>query len=217
MTPLRVVVTDDHALVRAGIRALLDRMPEVEVVAEGGTGEEALALVEALEPDVLLIDVALPGLSGLEVAARVRATHPRVKVIVLSIHDNEEYVMQALSAGAVGYLLKDAAASQLDLALAAVARNETYLSPAISRRVIDEYVSRVGGREPSSEGLTPRQREVVRFIAQGKSVKEIAFLLDLSVKTVETHRAQAMERLGIHDVAGLVRYAMRTGLIPPIP
>ena len=214
MTPLRILLADDHTLVRAGIRALLAQMPDIEVVGEAGDGREALALVKALRPDVLLMDIAMTGMSGLEAAAQVKKECPGVKVIILSMHANEEYVMQALLVGAVGYLLKDAASVELELALKAAVAGQTYLSPAISRQVIENYVTRVGGIVPP-DPLTARQREILQLVAEGRSTKEIAFALEISVKTVETHRAQIMERLDIHDVPGLVKYAMRTGLIPP--
>lgn len=217
MKPLRVVLADDHALVRAGIRSLLERMPGVEVVGEADNGLDALALIGAHQPDLALIDIAMRGLNGLEVAARVARDWPEVRVIILSMHANEEYVAQALRAGAVGYLLKDSAAVELDLALDAASRGETYLSPAISRTVISGYLARhPGAGRGMASPLTPRQREILTLVAEGKSTKEIAHGLKLSVKTVETHRAQLMERLSIHDVAGLVKYALHMGLIPPV-
>ena len=214
MAPLRVLLVDDHALVRAGMRSLLQDLPDVEVVAEAGDGAEALAAAERERPDVVLMDIAMKGMNGLEAAARLREGLPGVKVIILSMHTSEEYVLLALRAGAAAYLIKDSATSELELALKCVMRGETYLSPAISRQVVDGYVQRVGA-SAGPEPLTPRQREVLKRIAEGRSTKEIAFELSLSVKTVETHRAQIMERLGIRDVAGLVRYAMRAGLVPP--
>ena len=214
MAALRVLLVDDHALVRAGMRSLLQDLPEVEVVAEAGDGAEALAAAERERPDVVLMDIAMKGMNGLEAAAHLRERLPGVKVIILSMHTSEEYVLLALRAGAAAYLIKDSATSELELALKSVMRGETYLSPAISRQVVDGYVQRVGvGAGP--DPLTPRQREVLKRIAEGRSTKEIAFDLNLSVKTVETHRAQIMERLGIRDVAGLVRYAMRAGIVPP--
>ncbi|HZQ73004.1 MAG TPA: response regulator transcription factor [Burkholderiales bacterium] len=211
---IRVLLVDDHALVRAGIRSLLGGMKDVEVVGEAAGGEEALALAETARPHVVLMDIAMKGLSGLEAAARLRARHPEMRVVILSMHSGEEYVMQALRAGVAGFLLKDAATGELELALRSVIRGESWFSPAVSRQVVEGYVQRVGG-EPPGEVLTARQREVLRLMAAGKSTKEIAYALGLSVKTVETHRAQLMERLGIRDVAGLVRYALRTGLVPP--
>jgi DNA-binding NarL/FixJ family response regulator len=213
-SPIRVVLADDHALVRAGIRSLLGAMQDVQVVGEAASGEEALQLAERERPDVILMDIAMKGITGLEAAARVRERQPEVRVVILSMHSGEEYVLQALRAGAAGYLLKDAATGELELALRSVMRGESWLSPAVSRQVVAGYAQHLGG-EVGPDVLTARQREVLKLVAAGKSTKEIAFLLNLSVKTVETHRAQIMDRLGIRDVAGLVRYALRTGLVPP--
>jgi DNA-binding NarL/FixJ family response regulator len=212
MASLRVLLVDDHALVRAGIRSLLRDIEGIEVVGEAADGAEALAIAGRERPDAVLLDLAMKGMGGLETAARFRELHPGVKVLILSMHASEEYVLQALRAGVVAYLIKDSATAELELALRSVMRGETYLSPAISRQVVEGYVQRVGAAE---DPLTPRQREVLKRMAEGRSTKEIAFDLGLSAKTVETHRAQIMERLGIRDVAGLVRYAMRTGLVPP--
>jgi DNA-binding NarL/FixJ family response regulator len=215
MKPLRILLADDHALVRAGIRALLERMPGMEVVGEASDGREALALLEALQPDILLIDIAMPGLNGLETAARVADEFPQIKLIILSMYANEENVVQALRAGAAGYLLKDSATIELERAIEAVGRGETYLSSPVSHTVIDGYLDRVSASGATeAHSLTPRQLEVLKHLAEGQSAKQIAFALNLSAKTVETHRAQLMERLGIHDVPGLVKYAMRIGLIP---
>lgn len=215
MKTARVLLADDHALVRAGIRSLLERMTGIEVVAEASDGREALELAKKQLPNLMLLDIAMAGLNGLEALARATKEFSAVKVIILSMHANEEYVLQALRTGARGYLLKDAAVAELELALRAVNRGEIYLSPRISKRVIDSYLERLENERPLREELTLRQREIVQLIAEGKSTKEIAFLLKVSIKTVEAHRAQLMERLGIHDVAGLVRYAMRVGLVPP--
>jgi DNA-binding NarL/FixJ family response regulator len=211
----RVLLVDDHALVRAGIRLLLEKMAGIEVVAELGDGREALEVIKKQQPDLVLLDIALPELNGLETLARITKEVSGVKVIILSMHVNEEYVMRALRTGAFGYLVKDAAAAELEVAVRAVARGDTYLSPRISKGVIGNYLERLGGERSSQEELTPRQREILQLIAEGKSTKEIAFLLNVSVKTVEAHRALLMGRLGIYDVVGLVRYAMRTGLVPP--
>lgn len=213
MKRIRVLLADDHTLVRAGFRSLLETIPDVEVVGEAADGHEALDLAAEHRPDVVVLDVALPGLNGLEVAERLGRTQASTRALMLSMHANEEYVHRALAAGAAGYLLKDADRSELDLALRAVARGEVYLSPAISKRVVGDYLE---GRVPddgSIERLTPRQREVLQLIAEGHSTKDIAQRLGLSVKTIETHRAQLMDRLDIHDVAGLVRYAIRRGII----
>jgi DNA-binding NarL/FixJ family response regulator len=223
MKPTRVLLAEDHALVRAGIRALLQNLTGIEVVAEAGDGREALRLIKTYQPDLVLMDIAMAGLNGLEATARVTKEFPGVRVIVLSMHSTEEYVAQALRAGAAGYLLKDAAATELELAVTAVARGETYLSPAVSKHVIASYLRRAGGADAGGDEetpspvalLTPRQREILQLIAEGHSTKEIAATLHLSVKTVETHRMQLMGRLDVHDVAGLVRYAIRIGLVMP--
>jgi len=209
---VRVLLADDHALVRAGIRALLEGLDGVGVVAEAGNGAEVLDLAREHRPDVVLLDISMPGMSGLDASAQLRRELPEVRVVMLSMHANEEYVLQALRAGAVGYLLKDSATAELEIALKAVMQGETYLSPPISRQVVDGYVQRVGAEQPGPDILTPRQRQVLQLIAEGRSTKEIAYHLDLSVKTVETHRAQLMERLQIRDIAGLVKYAIRSGL-----
>jgi DNA-binding NarL/FixJ family response regulator len=209
---MRVLVADDHTLVRAGLIALIAKLPDMEVVAEAADGREALRLVRDLQPDLVLMDIAMPGLNGLESAERIHGIHPKTKIIILSMHSNEEYVAQALKAGASGYLLKDAATAELEMALKSVAMGQFYLSPAISRQVVDNLLH---GGPSGLDVLTPRQREILQLIAEGKSTREIAETLHLSVKTVETHRAQLMDRLDIHETAGLVRYAMRKGLIPP--
>jgi len=217
VTLIRVVLADDHTLVRAGIRALLEKLPDVHVVAEASDGREAVHLVTTTQPDVVLMDIAMPGLNGLEATRRLVKEFPAIRVLILSMHKNEEYVWQALRAGAVGYLLKDADLAELALAITAVTRGETYLSPPISKHVIREYVQRVGGEETGLEQLTPRQREILQLIAEGHTTKMIAQRLGLSVKTVETHRVQMMERLDIHEIAGLVRYAIRMGVVLPDP
>ncbi len=206
-------MADDHTLVRAGIRSLAERVSGVEVVGEAANGRDALELIKAHRPNIVLMDIAMAGLNGLEAAARVIKDFPGVKVIILSMHANNEYVVQALRSGASGYLLKDAATTELDIAIQAVSRGETYLSPAISKRVVESYLKGGAPQADPLSHLTSRQREILQLIAEGKSTKEIAFLLNLSVKTVETHRTQLMARLDIHDVPGLVRYAMRMGLV----
>jgi len=211
---IRILLADDHALLRAGIRALLEDLPGVAVVAEAADGREALALVEAHRPDLLLADIAMPGLGGLEVTARVAEDYPEIGVVILSMYRDGEYVRKAVKAGARGYLLKDSAIPELELAIRAVARGETYLSPPVSTQVVADY--RRLAYETALEGpLTPRQREILRLIAEGKTTKSIARSLNISVKTVETHRTQLMDRLDIHDVAGLVRHAIRVGLVTP--
>jgi DNA-binding NarL/FixJ family response regulator len=213
MNLTRVLLADDHALVRAGIRALLEKIPRVEVVGEAGTGREALELVRSTLPNIVLMDIAMTELGGLEALPRITKDFPSVKVIILSAHASEEYVIRALREGASGYMLKDAATTELELAINSVIQGKIYLSPSISRTVIDDYLQRVGGAVSPLEQLTSRQREILQLIAEGKNVKEIAADLDVSIKTVESHRLQLMDRLNIHDVPGLVRYAIRNGLV----
>ncbi|HLJ92535.1 MAG TPA: response regulator transcription factor [Gemmataceae bacterium] len=213
MRSIRVLLADDHALVRAGFRALLNTLPGIEVIAEAADGREALSLVKTHLPDVVLMDISMAGLNGLEAAVRITKEFPNVRVLILSAHADEDYVKQALRAGAAGYLIKDAGFSELELAVQAVARGETYLSPAISRHLVADFI-RHAGQEPSPlELLTPRQREILQLIGEGHTTKEIARMLHVSPKTVETHRTQLMERLDIHDIAGLVRYAIRAGVL----
>jgi DNA-binding NarL/FixJ family response regulator len=215
MPNIRVLLADDHTLVRAGMRSLLKDIAGVDVVSEAANGREAIELVEKHQPDVVLMDIAMSGLNGLEAAERIIKSHPQCKVIILSMHSTDEYVAKALRIGVVGYLIKDAATSELEIALRAVARGEKYLSPAISTHLIDQYKGLAPGGESGLETLTPRQREILQLVAEGRTTKEIAAILNISLKTVETHRTQLMERLNIHDIAGLVRHAIRTGLISP--
>lgn len=222
MTPIRVLLADDHTLVRAGLRSLLQTLQGIQVVAEAEDGREALRLIETHQPDVVLMDIAMKGMSGLEAATRVSKEFPKVRVIVLSMHASEEYILQALRAGAAGYLLKDSGTTELEIAIRAVAGGETYLTPVVSKSVVQDYLRRVGGEVSKSvsetspyEKLTPRQREILQLIAEGHTTQGMARILNISIKTVETHRAQLMERLDIHDIAGLVRYAIRIGLVRP--
>jgi DNA-binding NarL/FixJ family response regulator len=213
--PIRVLLADDHTLVRAGIRGLLEGLPGVEVVGEAGDGPEAMSKADGLRPDIVLLDVGMPGLNGLEVAGRIAALDAGIRVVILSMHTSEEYVLRALRAGCAGYLVKGSAVSELEIAVRAVVRGETYLSPVVSKRVVEDYVNRTGGAADPLDALTPRQREILQLVAEGNTSKDIARLLGLAFKTVETHRGQIMERLGVHDVAGLVRFAVRVGLVTP--
>ena len=213
MSTIRVLLADDHTLVRAGLRKLLESIPDICVVGEADDGLALLAQAEQLQPHLVLMDIAMPRLNGLESTARLTKSWPHIRVLILSMHQNEEYVRQALRNGACAYLLKDCAPLELELALEAVLRGETYLSPAVSKGVVSDYVQRLRVEEQPGARLTPRQREVLQLIAEGQSTKEIARRLDLSVKTVESHRSGLMKQLDIHEVAGLVRYAMHIGLV----
>ncbi len=214
-TTLRLVLADDHPLVRAGIRAELEKLPGVQVVGEASNGREALELVRAHQPDVVFIDISMPGLNGLEAVARITAEFPDVRVIILSMHENEEYVWRALKAGAVGYLLKKAATAELETALLRVREGEIYLSRDISHRLQKKpLLPALTAANRPLDKLTGRQREILQLIAEGQNTKEIADILKLSSKTVEYHRLKLMETLEIHDVPGLVRFALRSGVIP---
>jgi DNA-binding NarL/FixJ family response regulator len=210
--PIRVLIADDHRLVRAGIRALLERLPGISVVAEANDGREVLRLVRQHKPHLVLMDIAMPALNGLEATRRVAKRFPEVRVIILSTYGDEEHVCQALHAGAAGYLLKGADLEELELAIRSVAQGETYLSPPVSKPVIMEYLRRTNADLSPRERLSPRQAEILQLIAEGNTAKQIALELNISVKTVETHRTVLMKRLGVKDLAGLIRYAVKIGL-----
>jgi DNA-binding NarL/FixJ family response regulator len=211
---IRVVVVDDHELVRAGVVMLLGAMPNVEVVGQASDAPSLLALVKTVAADLVLLDIAMPGLNGLELMPELMAVLPQVKVIILSMHKDKQYVRKALSLGAQGYLLKDAAPAELGNAIAAVMRGENYLSPVVSQSALSDYVQHLRSETKADPTLTPRQIEILRLIAMGQSSKEIANSLNLSVKTVDSHRTNLMQLLGIHEITGLVRYALRNGLLP---
>lgn len=213
MKRIRVLLADDHKLVRAGIRSLLERLPGMEVVAEASDGSEVLQLVEEHHPQIVLMDLAMPEVNGLEATKRLTQMFPKVRVIILSIYSDEEHVYQSLRAGAAGYLMKGAATEELELAIRSVARGETYLSPPVSKPVIMEYIRRTNVGLSPREGLSPRQTQILKLIAEGQTTKQIALSLAISVKTVETHRSALMKRIGVRDVAGLVRYAVKVGLV----
>ena len=213
--PVRVILADDHTLVRAGIRALLEKLPGVEVMGEAGDGREVLNLVKLHRPDLVLMDISMPGLNGLEAAARMAKEFPEVRVIILSMHNNEEYYWRALKAGAAGYLLKKAATVELETALQRVAHGEIYLSREISARLIKKLPAHgIANRKSPFEQLTGRQREILQLIAEGQNTKEIGQILKVSPKTVEYHRLKLMDCLNVHDIPGLVRFALRVGLLP---
>lgn len=220
MKPIRMLLADDHTLVRDGIRLILEQMSGIVVVGEANTGREVLQLLKTTHPDVVLMDIRIPDLNGLEVTASITRDFPRVRVVVLSIHANELYVRQAVRAGAAGYLLKDVTKTELELAIKAVARGETYLSSAITQYVVADYRRGLRGKpgkgasDPSLDVvLTTRECEILQLIAEGYTTKDIAARLYLSPKAVEARRARLMERLDIHTLAGLIRYAIRLGLV----
>jgi DNA-binding NarL/FixJ family response regulator len=213
MKKIRVLLADDHKLVRAGIRSLLERLPEMEVVAEASDGGEALQLVEKYDPQIVLMDLAMPELNGLEATRHLTTKFPKVRVIILSIYSDEEHVYQSLRAGAAGYLMKGAATEELEFAIRSVARGETYLSPPVSKPVIMEYIRRTNVGLSLRDGLSPRQTQILKLIAEGQTTKQVALNLAISVKTVESHRSALMKRIGVRDVAGLVRYAVKVGLV----
>src|SRR5262245_11141385 len=212
MKAIRTLIADDHALVRAGIRALVEKIKGVTVVAEAGKGSEAKDLITELKPDLVLLDITMPEGNGFDVLTHVQQNFPETRIIVLTVHEAGEYAIRALREGAAGFLPKSAASTELEQAIQTVVRGETYISPETSRKTLLEYGKGATKRDLLAT-LSPRQREVLRLIAEGRTTKQIAQVLEISVKTVETHRAQLMERLGIHDVAGLVRYAIIVGLI----
>lgn len=210
MEKIRILLADDQLLVRAGIRALLESQPQHEVVAECENGQQAVEQIRSLQPDVAVLDIAMPGISGIEAAQQVRSFDGEIKILILSGIERQEVVDQALAAGVNGYMLKDFALAELQLALSTVMKNGRFLSPKIQERLITRMLD---GESGNAVSLTPRQTEILRLVASGKSTKEVARDLAISPKTVEFHRAQLMEKIGVHDVTGLTRYAMQNGLI----
>jgi len=210
----RVLLADDHPIVRAGIRVELERLPKVQIVGEASDGRQALEMAGALKPDIVFMDISMPGLNGLEATARMTKDFPQVRVVILSRHENEEYYWQALRSGACGYLLKKAAIAELAPALQRVLDGEIYLSREISARLRNKLpLQKVAHAKNPLEELTGRQREILQLIAEGQTTKAIALVLKVSPKTVEYHRAKLMQRLSIFDIPGLVRFAVRSGLV----
>jgi two-component system, NarL family, response regulator NreC len=210
MKRIRILLADDHAVVRQGFKMILGAQPDMEIVGEAGNGREAVDLAEQLKPDIVVMDVAMPELNGIEATRRVTAAVPHTRVIALSMHKDSVYVREVLRAGARGYLLKDSGAGDLVSAVRAVARGEGYLSPAVSNAVLDDYRRHVTN---PIDLLTTREREVLQMLAEGKTNKEIAGILNLSVYTVDAHRGRIMEKLNLHSINELVRFAVRNGLI----
>jgi len=212
---IRVLLADDHTIVRQGVRLCLEAMGDIEVVAEAEDGQVAVSLATQLRPDVAVVDLTMPRLNGVEAIRQIKRDVPSVEVVVLSVHDSEAYVVQALRAGAAGYVLKRNAATELAAAIRAAHDGQAYLHPSIARRVIDDYLSRIHAAEDSEpyDRLTPREREVLQLAAEGHTTRAIAGLLCLSTKTVEHHRASLMTKLGLHGQTELVKYAIRAGLV----
>jgi two-component system response regulator NreC len=215
MSQIRIVLADDHAVMRTGLRLVLERQADFAVVGEASDGREAVALVQRETPDVLVMDIGMPNLNGIEAARQVGAAAPQVAVVILSMHSDEAYVLRALKAGARGYLLKESAESDLIAAIRAVHAGKAFFSPAVSRMLVEDYVRQLQDREieDSYELLTTREREILQLVAEGKSNKEVAAILNLSLYTIETHRGNLMEKLGLHTVPELILYAVRKGVI----
>ena len=215
MTKIRILLADDHTVIRLGLKLLLERQADFVVVGEAEDGRKAIQLAESLQPDVIVMDVAMPNLNGIEATRQITTALPKVAVVVLSMHSDESYVMRALKAGAKGYLLKDSAEADLIQAIRTVVTGKSYFSAAVSKMLLEDYVQnlRQRGIEDSYDLLTPREREVLQLAAEGKSNKESAALLNLSAYTVETHRTNLMQKLGLHSVPELILYAVRKGII----
>jgi two-component system, NarL family, response regulator NreC len=212
---IRILLADDHTVVRRGLRLLLEGQPDFSVVAEAADGKQAVDAAEASQPDVVLLDIAMPNLNGIEAAQRILSVAPNTSIVVLSMHADESYVLRALKAGAKGYLLKDSAEGDLIEAIKSVTRGKTFFSPEITKMLAEDYVReiRTRGIEDSYELLTPREREILQLLAEGKSNKDIATLLNLSLYTVETHRRNLQDKLNLHSFAELILYAVRKGVI----
>jgi two-component system response regulator NreC len=215
MNPIRVLLADDHKLIRAGLRLVVDQQPDLSVVGEADDGRQAVELAKSLKPDVVVMDIGMPNLNGIEAARQIREIRPDAAVVMLSMHSDEGYVLRALGAGARAYLLKDSATTDLVQAIHAVVEGKSFFSPAVSKVLLQDYMRKLqrSGAEDSYDLLSPREREVLQLVAEGKSNKEIASLLNLSVYTVETHRAKIMQKLNLKGVPELILYAVRKGII----
>jgi two-component system response regulator NreC len=215
MRKTRVLLADDHQLMRSGVRLMLEREPDIAVVGEASDGREAVSLAKTLRPEVVVMDIGMPSLNGIEAALQMTQHNPELAVVMLSMHSDESYVLRALKAGARGYLLKDSAEADLIKAVHVVAGGKSFFSPAVSKVLLDDYVRKLSrsGTEDAYDLLTPREREILQLIAEGKSNKDVANLLNLSVYTVESHRSNLMEKLNLKGVPELILYAVRKGII----
>jgi DNA-binding NarL/FixJ family response regulator len=215
MNKVRVLLADDHTLMRAGLRVLLERQPDLAVVGEAEDGRQTLQLVETLQPDVVVMDIAMPNLNGIEATRQIVERNPRTSVVILSMHSDESYILRSLKAGARAYLLKDSAEADLIRAIHAVREGKSFFSPAVGKTLVEDYVRQLKerGDDDTYELLTSREREILQLVAEGKSNKDVANLLNLSVYTVETHRAHILQKLGLHTVPDLILYAVRKGII----
>ncbi len=218
MSKTKVLLVDDHTIVRQGIKALLDTQEGIEVVGEAEDGREAIEKAKQMAPNVIVIDITMPNLNGIEATRQIKKINPEIKVLVLTVHDNEEYIHRILQAGASGYLLKESAVSDLVSAINAVEKGDIFLSPSISKVVVKDYIRHVetdSGDFDSLNVLTNREREVLQLIAEGHTNRDIARILKLSIKTIDVHRSHIMDKLNIRDITGLVKYSIRKGLIKP--
>jgi two-component system response regulator NreC len=215
MRKIRVLLADDHNLIRAGLRRVVESQTDFIVAGEAEDGRQAVAMTEQLKPDVVVMDIGMPSLNGIEAARQIRGAHPETQIVMLSMHSDEGYVLRALKAGAKAYLLKDSAEADLASAIHAAAEGKSFFSPAVGKVLLEDYMRKMErtGAEDSYELLSPREREVLQLVAEGKSSKEVANLLDLSVNTVETHRARVMQKLNLRGIPELILYAVRKGII----
>jgi len=215
MRKIRILLADDHKLIRGGLRLLVEQQPDLTVVGEANDGRETVALAKSLKPDVVVMDIGMPNLNGIEAALQITQANPEISIVMLSMHSDESYVLRALKAGAKGYLLKDSAESDLIKAVHAVAEGKSFFSPAVSKVLLDDYVRKLkrSGAEDAYDLLTPREREILQLVAEGKSNKDVANLLNLSVYTVETHRSNIMEKLNLRGIPELILFAVRRGII----
>ena len=215
MNKIRVLLADDHTLIRAGLRLVVEQQPDFAVAGEAENGRQAVAMADSLKPNVVVMDIGMPDLNGIEAARQIREHHPEIEIVMLSMHSDEGYVLRALKAGARAYLLKDSAEADLARAIHAAAEGKSFFSPAVGKVLLEDYMRKLErtGAEDSYELLSPREREVLQLVAEGKSSKEIANLLNLSVYTVETHRAKLMQKLNLKSMPELILYAVRKGII----